>query len=85
MSSIEAMSRGLCCATELNSNMLKILPDHPFININKDNMYHELSYVITNPKILKSYKESAYRWVKKNHDINSVATTLYNYYTLISK
>ena len=50
---------------------------------NIENIYDELNSLINNKHLLQSHKESAYKWVKKNHDIKNVATSLYNYYKLI--
>ena len=83
MSSIESMARGLCCGTELNENMLNIIPDHPFININANNIYNELENLINNKEQLLSYKKYAREWVLKHHDIKNVAITLYDYYSQI--
>ena len=38
MNSIEALSMGLCCLTEVIPKYEKFIPDHPFININEANI-----------------------------------------------
>ena len=80
MSSVEAMAMGLCCATELNAKYELFIPEHPFININENNMFKELSKIVKDPDILQTMKQKSNQWVKSNHDINIVGKALYNYY-----
>ena len=83
MSSVEAMAMGLCCATELNTEYEKFIPNHPFVNINKNNIYDKLNALINNPEHILEIKKQSRRWVLKTHDIQSVGKTLYKYYEQI--
>ena len=83
MSSVEAMAMGLCCATEMNEEYEKFIPDHPFININKKNIYNQLNKIISNPKRIDQLKIQSREWVEKTHDIQVVGATLYKYYNKI--
>ena len=80
MSSIEAMAMGLCCATELNKKYENFIPDHPFININGNNIYEQLSKVVSNTHLLGQMKHKSREWVELTHDINKVGEILYSYY-----
>ena len=80
MSSVEAMAMGLCCATELNQEYENFIPDHPFLNINENTLYNQLSHLIKNNDLLKEFKIKSRKWVEKTHDIQKVGETLYTYY-----
>ncbi len=83
MNSIEALSLGLCCATELNSEYISFIPDHPFVNVNNSNLYEKLTKLINDPEGLKTKKEQSKEWVKTNHNLHNVADKLYQYYETI--
>ena len=80
MSSIEALSLGLCCMTELNDNYIKFIPDHPFINVSGNNLYEKLIQLISHPEKIITYKKRGRNWVVKKHDLNNTAEKLYKYY-----
>ena len=83
MSSVEAMAMGLCCATQMNEKYEEFIPNHPFININKNNIYNELSKIIENSNIINQLKKQSREWVEKTHDIQVVGGKLYDYYNNI--
>ena len=80
MNSVEAMSMGLCVASEINSSVEQIIGQHPFININQNNLYDTMSKLIKDKQKIYTLKKSAYSWGLKNHDIGSVGQKLYNLY-----
>ena len=80
MNSVEALSMGLCCVTELVSEYEKFIPDHPFINVNSSNLKFTLENLINNPELILANKQKGRDWVVKYHDIRGVANTLYDYY-----
>ena len=80
MNSIEALSMGLCCITELVPKYINFIPDHPFINITGDTLKLTLENLIINPNKILEYKKKSRKWVKKYHDIQNVADELYKYY-----
>ena len=80
MSSVEAMAMGLCCATELNKEYENFIPNHPFININGNNIYEQLSHIVSNANLLEQMKQKSRNWVELTHDINKVGEALYSYY-----
>ena len=84
MSSVESMSMGLCAATQINDNVKKEIPDHPFIAIDKDNIYNNLYEFINDGEKLSRYKQQSYDWVNKNHSLESVGSKLYKLYNHIS-
>ena len=84
MSSVEAMSLGLCCATQINKQVKKTILDHPFININENNLYQKLNDIINDKTELYSLKKKSYEWVKEKHGAERVAKNIYEMYRTIS-
>ena len=80
MSSIESLSMGLVCMTELVKEYRKFIPDHPFININKRNLKQKIIQLSKNKEMLIQKKLDSKKWVKKYHDIKSVSSSLYAFY-----
>ena len=80
MNSIEALSMGLCCLTELNNKYIKFIPDHPFVNVDERSLYEKLKQLINYPEKIIEYKKRGKYWVEKKHDLNNVAEKLYQYY-----
>ena len=80
MNSIESLSMGICTATNMNSHMKKFMPNHPFYEIDKTNLYGQLEYLILNPKLIMEYGKKGKKWVDENHNYLNVTGTLYEYY-----
>ncbi len=80
MNSVEALSMGLCCVTELVDEYVNFIPDHPFINSNGDNLKETLEDLIVNPDKIKEHKKIGQEWVIANHDMQNTADVLYSYY-----
>ena len=80
MSSVEAMSMGLCCVTELVQEYKDFIPDHPFVDVTYDTLRETLEKLIDNPKQVLNYKEKSYEWIVKYHDLHNTANILYRYY-----
>ncbi len=80
MNSIEALSLGLCCATELIPDYEEFIPDHPFVNINENNLYTELTALVNNTELLREMKKRSAAWVEQYHNLHNVAETLYRHY-----
>ena len=80
MSSVEALSMGLVCMTELVPKYQKFIPDHPFIDINKNNLREKIIHLSKNKDIVIQKKDDGKKWVKKYHGISSVSDSLYKFY-----
>jgi len=80
MNSIEALSMGLVCMTELVKAYKNFIPDHPFIHITKETLESKLREIVQNKKLLSIKKSESRLWVKKYHDIYNVTDKLYKYY-----
>ena len=80
MNSVEALSLGLCCVTELVNEYVEFIPDHPFINVTGDNLLNTLKNLIDNYTKILEYKKKAREWVVNKHDLTYTAEKLYEYY-----
>ncbi len=83
MNSVESLSMGICTLTEINSEYQNFLPDHPFVNVNKESLETDLRKLIKNKDIIIDFGIKAKKWVYKNHDISKVSKKLYDYYSSI--
>lgn len=53
MNSVEALSMGLCCATNLLPQYDSFLGQHPFVNINKETIYDDLVKLVEDKNAIK--------------------------------
>ena len=83
MNSVESLSMGICTLTEINDEYKKFLPDHPFVNVNKESLENDLRKLIKNKDKITDFGIKAKKWVYKNHDISKVSKQLYDYYNSI--
>ena len=80
MNSVEALSMGLCCVTELPPKYVRFIPDHPFINVDAPSLYNILSELITNKDKIIEQKKKSITWVNKYHNYKNTSNILYSYY-----
>ncbi len=59
------------------------IQNHPFINVNADNLEIVLRSLLNDCERIMDKGKEGKVWVKNNHDIKSVADKLYNYYARI--
>lgn len=67
MNSMECLSMGIPCVTYMNPKYEKFIPDHPFINANKDNIREVLEGILSKPAILIKKGWIGREWVIENH------------------
>ena len=80
MNSVEALSMGLCCVTELIPEYVDFIPDHPFVNVTGETLHDSLLELIENPDKIMEYKKKSRVWVVKYHDLYQTGEFLYGYY-----
>ena len=80
MSTIEAMSFGLCCICKIQSKVKKLNPDLPIISADKSTLEYELRALISNRKKIIKYGHDARSWVIKKHSYQAVGNQLYDFY-----
>ncbi len=80
MNSVEALSMGICCVTELVPEYVDFIPDHPFVNVTRNTLYDTLKTLIHNKEKIIDYQKRGREWVVKVHDLHHTADVLYGYY-----
>ncbi|MBT3251812.1 MAG: glycosyltransferase [Candidatus Marinimicrobia bacterium] len=80
MNSIEAMAMGSTCLTLMDKDYEKFMPDHPFVNVNPENLKVKLIQLIENPEKITEIAQNSHEWLKRTHSIQAVGDQLYNYY-----
>jgi len=80
MNSVEALSMGLVCVTELIDKYVDFISDHPFVNVTSETLYSTLLELIKDRDKIKELKSVGREWVVKRHDLHNTANQLYNYY-----
>ena len=83
MSSVESLSMGLVCMTELVEQYKNFIPDNPFVNINKKTLKDKIIKLSKNKDLLIKKKLDSKNWVKKYHDVENVYSSLQSYYRKI--
>ena len=61
----------------------KIIKDNPFINNTSNALEYKCRSLIQNREQIMKSGNRGYKWVRKKHDISSVALKLYSYYKSI--
>ena len=80
MNSVEALSMGLCCCTNLLPQYESFLGDHPFINVQRDSLYNDLKALVENPELIQRKQNDGRFWVEQTHDIDAVMSSVYAIY-----
>ncbi|MFC1527393.1 glycosyltransferase [Candidatus Neomarinimicrobiota bacterium] len=80
MNSVEAMSMGLVCVTELIPKYEEFISDHPFVNVTGDTLYITLKKLVRDRDRIPELKRKSREWVVKYHDLHNTAKILYRYY-----
>jgi len=80
MNSVEALSMGVACATNLLPEYEAFIPDHPFINVSKATLYDDLKSLIEHPDKIKTARRRGRAWAEKTHDISAVMDQVYALY-----
>ncbi len=80
MNSVEALSMGLVCCSNLIPQYDEFLGDHPFVNVHKETLYEDLVAMIGNKALLAEKKHAGRAWVEKTHSLKSVMRSIYGIY-----
>jgi len=80
MNSIEAMSLGTVCCTNMDEQYQEFMPDHPFVHVTPDTLVEELIKLIETPNNIIEKSKIARKWVEKHHSLKMVGNELYKYY-----
>ena len=80
MNSVEGLSMGLVCITELVQSYRDFIPDHPFIDITKKSLEITLRELIKDKRVIIEKKKISKAWVEKKHGLEGTRDALYSYY-----
>ncbi|MCF7803902.1 MAG: glycosyltransferase [Candidatus Marinimicrobia bacterium] len=80
MNSVESLSMGLCCCTNLIQQYEEFLPDHPFVNVSNETLYEDLNQLLDDPEKIRDRARYGKRWVEKYHDVKNVIRSVYMIY-----
>jgi glycosyltransferase involved in cell wall biosynthesis len=80
MNSLESLSMGIPTCTNMVPQYEEFLPDHPFINVDSQNLKDQLVQLIGDSELRKRKREEGRRWVERRHDTRVVVKQLYEYY-----
>ena len=83
MNSVESLSMGICTLTEINDQYNEFIPDHPFVNVNKNTLFKKLNELVLDRNKINNFGINGKKWVEKYHDIENVSKKLYSYYSTI--
>jgi len=80
MNSVEALSMGLVCCTNLIPQYDDFLGEHPFVNVHKENLYADLATLVGDKELLLKKRQAGRSWVEKKHSVKAVMSSVYGIY-----
>jgi len=80
MNSVESLSMGICTVNTIQTAMLSLLGDHPFVNANEKTLRSLLEELVSNHDQILAAGKKGKQWVEEKHDVRFVAKRLYDYY-----
>ncbi len=80
MNSVEAMALGLACCTDMDENYQAFMPDHPFVQVTRENLLERLTGLVEAPHIILERGTAARQWAKTHHALDVTGDRLYGYY-----
>ncbi|NQV38226.1 MAG: glycosyltransferase [Candidatus Marinimicrobia bacterium] len=83
MNSVESLSMGICTLNTIQEGMIDLLGDHPFVNVNANNLEISLYDLVNNRERIHSFGNKGKQWVSEKHNYKSVTKSLYEYYHTI--
>jgi len=80
VNSLETLSMEMATCTQMRSDLEAFMPDHPFVNVNRENLKAKLVELVEKPELRESKGREGREWVVKHHDAASVVQDLYRLY-----
>lgn len=80
MNSVEALSMGLCCCTNLLPEYEAFLGQHPFVNVKKETLYEDLAALINDRGLIEKQRFAGRAWVEQTHSVKAVMKSIYDIY-----
>jgi len=79
-SGLEFLALGIPTITEIPKEYEPLLPSHPFINANKENLEEVLYNLLTNPDLRNKKRKEGLKWVKEFPNPKRVIGLIYQEY-----
>lgn len=83
VNSLESLSMGIPTCTRMNPECQKFFADHPFVNVDEENLKSELIKLVENREYRRSKAKEGRAWVERRHGLESVMDELYGYYEMV--
>jgi glycosyltransferase involved in cell wall biosynthesis len=80
VNSLETLSLGIPTCTRMNDRCAAFFADHPFVNVDGENLKSELIKLVANPDYRRRKGLEGREWVMKRHSLESVMDELYAHY-----
>ncbi|MCK4546029.1 MAG: glycosyltransferase [Candidatus Eisenbacteria sp.] len=80
VNSLETLSMEIATCTEMREDLEAFMPDHPFINVNRETLKQKLIELVEDRGYRERKGKEGRGWVVKYHDAASVVSALYGLY-----
>ncbi len=80
MNSLETLAMGIPTCTRMNPDCIAFFGDHPFVNVQPENLKEELIRLVEDRNYRKRKGEEGRRWLERTHSLDAVMDRLYHYY-----
>jgi len=78
INSLEALAMGIPCCSCLAPGFAEEYPDHPFVQVNKNNLKAELLRLIQDTELRKELGFKGREWVEKYHDSKKIVRKIHD-------
>jgi glycosyltransferase involved in cell wall biosynthesis len=72
LNAIEALAMGICTCTALVVGFAEKYPDHPFVEVNADNLRARLAWLCRHPEERQRLRRRGREWIEKTHEARQV-------------
>ncbi len=80
VNSLETLSMQIATCTQMRPDLEAFMPDHPFVNVNEENLREKLIELVENRDLREEKGREGRQWVVHHHDAASVVQNLYGLY-----
>lgn len=77
INAIEALAMSICTCTALVAGFTEKYPDHPFVEVNADNLRERLIRLCRHPEERQRLRQYGRAWVEKMHDARQVVRRIH--------
>ncbi|MFP4459323.1 MAG: glycosyltransferase [Candidatus Zixiibacteriota bacterium] len=81
ISALEALAMGIPTMVQLMPDFEEFLGDHPFINIEKNNISRKITEVIEKPELFDYFSIKGRNWLKTTHNVQTSLKKMTNSYS----